>query len=66
MMFICDMGTVQTYLGKWEEMRISVMPLSKFWEKVRERREAWCDREEIKNCGNVIAEIGRERREKKF
>ena len=61
-MFICDIGTVQTYLGKWEEMRISVMPLSKLWEKVRERRETWCDGEEKKmNCGNTIAEIRREK-----
>ena len=48
MMFIYDMDTVQTYLEKWEEMQISVMPLPKFWEKVRERRETWCDRKKKK------------------
>ena len=69
-MFIYDMGTVQTYLEKWEEMRISIMSLPKFWEKVRERRETWCDWEEKKqimaiplpkleernicNCGNLV------------
>ena len=43
MKFICDMGTVQIYLEKWEEKRISATPLSKFWEKVGERREKWYD-----------------------
>ena len=64
-MFICDMDTVQTYLEKWGEMRISVMSLPKFLEKVRrERRETWCAREKIKkkkNCGNTIVEIRREK-----
>ena len=41
--FICDMCTVQSYLGKWGEKRISAMVLPKFWEKVWERREKWCD-----------------------
>ena len=48
MIFICDMDTVQTYLEKWGNMWISVMPLPKFWEKVRERREAWCGRKKKK------------------
>ena len=64
MMFICDMDTVQTYLEKWGEMRISVMSLPKFLEKVRrERRETWCAREKKKkkNCGNTIVEIRREK-----
>ena len=39
MKFICNMGAVQTYLGKWGEKRISATPLPKFWEKVGERRE---------------------------
>ena len=39
----CDIGTVQTYLEKWGEKRISAMVLLKFWEKVGERREKWCD-----------------------
>ena len=33
MKFICDMGTVQTYLEKWEEKQISVIALLNFWEK---------------------------------
>ena len=33
------MDTIQTYLGKWWEMQISVISLSKFWENVGERRE---------------------------
>ena len=41
--FICDMGTFQTYLENWGEKRILATPLPKFWEKVRERREKWCD-----------------------
>ena len=43
MKVIYDMGTVQTYLVKWGEKQISAMVLPKFWEKVRERREKWCD-----------------------
>ena len=43
MKFICNMSTVQTYLGKWGENRISATSLLKFWEKVRERKEKWCD-----------------------
>ena len=33
-------------MGKWREMRISAIPLSKFREKVGERRETWCDSRE--------------------
>ena len=43
MKFICDMDTVQTYLAEWGEKQISIASLPKFWEKVRERREKWCD-----------------------
>ena len=43
MKFICNMGTIQTYLGKWGEKRILATPSPKFWEKVGERREKWCD-----------------------
>ena len=47
------MSTVQTYLGKWEEKQISTTPFPKFWEKIRERREKWCDgcEREKKNFG---------------
>ena len=46
-------------------MRISVMLLSKFWEKVSgERDMMWQKgRREKKNCGNIIVKI---RREEKF
>ena len=43
MKFICDIGIVQIYLEKWGKKRILIKPLSKFWEKVGERREKWCD-----------------------
>ena len=43
MKFICNIGIVQIYLGKWGEKRILTKSLSKFWEKVGERREKWCD-----------------------
>ena len=43
MKFICDIGIVQIYLGKWGEKRTLTKPLSKFWEKVGKRREKWCD-----------------------
>ena len=62
-------------MGKWEEKWISTTPLPKFWEKVGERREKWCDgckrekkdfgndiakkKKKRKNCGNWIAKIGR-------
>ena len=52
MKFICDMNIVQTYLAKWGEKRISVIPLTKFWEKVGERREKWCD-----GCGREKKEF---------
>ena len=76
MKFICDMGTVQIYLGKWGEKRISATPSPKFWEKVGEMRENWCEREKKKfqqwccqkkkmNCGNWIAEIGGLKKRKK-
>ena len=56
MKFICDIGTVQTYLEKWGQ--ISAKPLPKFWEKVGERREKWCDGcgERERNFGNDIAQ----------
>ena len=66
------MNTVQTYLVKWGEKRISATPMPKFWEKVGERREKWCDgcgREKM-NFGNDIAKknwiakIGRLKKEK--
>ena len=61
-MFICDMNTIQTYLEKWGEMWILVKSLPKCLEKVRERRETWCDREKKKlNYGNTITEIRREK-----
>ena len=42
--FICDINTtVQSYLGKWEEMWILAMALLKLWEKVRKIRNKWCD-----------------------
>ena len=58
MKFICNMSTVQTYLSKWGEKRISATLLPKFWEKVGERREKWCDRcgREKKDFGNDIAQ----------
>ena len=65
MKFICDMGIVQTYLVKWEEKRILVIPLSKFWEKVGKRKEKWCDgcgRERKKNFGNDIAKNKKEKK----
>ena len=65
MKFICDMGTVQTYLAKWGEKRISATPLPKFWEKVGERKEKWCDgcgRERKKNFGNDIAKKKKEKK----
>ena len=52
MKFICDMGTVQIYLEKWGEKRMSATPLSKFWEKVGERREKWYD-----GCGREIKQF---------
>lgn len=42
--FIYDIGTVQNYLGKCGQMWILVILLSKLWEKVREKREKWCDK----------------------
>ena len=62
---------------KWGEKQNLATPMPKFWEKVGERREKWCDR-----CGrekkefrqwyckkkkkrNWIAEIGRLKEEKK-
>ena len=57
-------------MAKWGEKRISAIPLTKFWEKVGERREKWCGREKKEfqqwywqkkkkmNCDNWIAEIG--------
>ena len=67
MKFICDIGTVQTYLEKLGQ--ISAKPSPKFWEKVGERREKWCngcgrERKEFrqwycpKNFFFWIAEIG--------
>ena len=44
MKFICDMSIFQIYLVKWGEKRILATPLSKFWEKVKEKREKWCNR----------------------
>ena len=44
MKFICDIGIVQIYLGKWGKKQILIKPLSKFWEKVGESREKWCDK----------------------
>ena len=52
MKFICNMSIVQTYLAKWREKRISTTPLPKFWEKVGERIEKWCD-----GCGREIKEF---------
>ena len=52
MKFICDMNTVQTYLAKCGEERILATPLSKFWEKVGERIEKWCD-----GCGREIKDF---------
>ena len=52
-------------MEKWREMRISAIPLSKFREKVGERRETWCDsreREKKKNCDYTIAKIRREKK----
>ena len=46
MKFICDISTVQTY---WGDKQISAMVLPKFWEKVWERIEKWCDRKREKN-----------------
>ena len=43
MEFICDIGTVQSYIGKWGEMWISAMVLPQLWQKVKEMREKWCD-----------------------
>ena len=63
--FICDIGIVQTYLVKWEEKRISVIPLPKFGEKVGKRREKWCDgcgRERKKNFDNDIVKKKKEKR----
>ena len=39
MNFICDMGTIQTYLKNYEDMRILAMVLPKFREKVGEGRD---------------------------
>ena len=50
MKFICDIGTVQTYLEKWGQ--ILAKPLPKFREKVGERREKWCD-----GCGRERKEF---------
>ena len=52
MKFICDIGIVQIYLGKWGEKWILTKPLSKLWEKVGERREKWCD-----GCGREKKEF---------
>ena len=63
--FICDIGIVQTYLVKWEEKRISVIPLPKFWENVGKKREKWCDgcgRERKKNFDNDIVKKKKEKR----
>lgn len=38
------MDTIQSYLGG--EIQISTISLLKFWEKVGEWREKWCDRRE--------------------
>ena len=50
-------------MGKWGEKWISTTPLPKFWEKVGERREKWCDgcKREKKDFGNDIA-----KKKKKF
>lgn len=59
MNFICDMGTIQTYLKNYKDMRILAMVLPKFREKVGEGRDKWCDerRERKMNFGDVVAEI---------
>ena len=41
MKFICDMVLFKLI---WGEKRISATPLPKFWEKIGEIREIWCDR----------------------
>ena len=66
MKFICDMSTVQTYLGKWGKKRISTTPLPKFWEMMwrmwereKEISTMILPKEKKKlNCGNWIVEIG--------
>ena len=73
MKFICEMSTVQTYLGKWGKKRISTTPLPKFWEMMW---RMWEREKEIStmilpkgkkklNCGNWIAEIGGLKKRKK-
>ena len=51
-------NTIQTYLGKWGEKRISAIPLSKFWEIVGEKRDKWCHKSgrEKTEFGNGICQ----------
>ena len=64
-------------MAKWGEKQNLVTPMPKFWEKIGERREKWCDRYEIekkefqewychkKKKKKIIAKIGRLIKEKK-
>ena len=63
--FICDIYTVQTYLGKWQEKRISAIVLPKFWEKVGERREDRGERNDVTDVGERKRNFSNDIAEKK-
>ena len=62
--FICNIGIVQTYLGKWGEKQSSVIPSPKFWQKeesgerndgmeVRKKRISGCIWFDVNQIPNV-------------
>ena len=42
-MFICDMGTFQNYLGNWGKRVNFGNGIAKILTKVWERKDKWCD-----------------------
>ena len=64
--FICDISSVQTYLVKWGEKQISIISLLKFWQKEeRGERNDGMEVREKKNFSDVVAEIGKKKKEKR-
>ena len=57
--FICDISSVQTYLVKWGEKQISIIPSLKFWQKEeRGERNDGMEVREKNNFSNLVAKIG--------
>ena len=58
-MFICDMGTFQNYLGNWGKRVNFGNGVAEILTKVWERKDKWCDGRGRKNLnfGNLITEI---------